>query len=86
MREMYFVDYNQNIYDSRRNIKGKIFHRIDDILSLLSLGRKVFVLVNHENTLFYGEVIGLNGTYIFLKNDDIVSSLMIANINEIKIV
>ena len=77
---------NQNIYDSRKNIKGKIFHRIDDILSLISLGRKVYVLVNYDNVLFYGEVIGINNNNIFLKNNDIMSSLKINNIKEIRIV
>ena len=59
---------NQNIFDSRKNIKGKIYHRIDDIISLISIGRKVYILVNCDNVIFYGEVIGLNKNNIFLKN------------------
>lgn len=76
---------NQNIYDSRRNVKGKIFHRIDDILGFISLGRKVFVLINFANKTFYGEVVGLNNNYIFLKNDETVISLLVSNILEIRI-
>ena len=77
---------NQYVYDSRRNVKGKIFHRLDDILSLISLGRKVFVIINYENVLFYGEVISVKNNCVFLKNNDIVSSLIINKIKEIKIV
>ncbi len=77
---------NQNLYDSRKNIKGKIYHRIDDIISLISLGRKVYILVNCDNVIFYGEVIGLNKNNIFLKNNDIMTSLVINNIKEIRIV
>lgn len=77
---------NQYIYDSRKNVKGKIFHRLDDILSLISLERKVFVLVNYDNVFFYGEVISVNNNYVFLKNNDVVSSLAINKIKEIRIV
>lgn len=33
---------NQNIFDSRKNIKSKVFHRIDDIVSFKSLNKKSF--------------------------------------------
>lgn len=76
---------NQSFYDSRRNIKGKVYHRIDDILSLLSYGRKVFVLINYLNNIYFGEVVGINYNYITIKNDFSVKSLEIKNILEIKI-
>ena len=47
---------NQNLYDSRRNIKGKVFHRIDDIIGFISIAKKVFVLLNYSNNIFYGEI------------------------------
>lgn len=76
---------NQSYYDSRKNIKGKVYHRIDDIISLISYGRKVFVLVNHLNSFYFGEVIGVNYNFIIVKNEFSVKTLEIKNILEIKI-
>ena len=76
---------NQNYYDSRRNIKGKVYHRIDDIISLMSYGRRVHGIFNYLNTLYVGEVIGINYNYVIIKNECSVKSLEIKNILDIKI-
>ena len=58
---------NQNIFDSRKNIKSKVFHRIDDIVSFKSLNKRVFVLIDYEYNTFYGEIILIDLSYIHLK-------------------
>ncbi len=76
---------NQNIFDSRRNIKSKVFHRIDDIVSFKSLNKRVFVLINYESNTFYGEVISIDFSYIHLKKEESILLLLIKNISDIKI-
>lgn len=77
---------NQNLYDSRRNIKGKVFHRIDDIIGFISIAKKVFVLLNYSNNIFYGEIVAVNYNYLVVKNENTILSFDVKNISEIKIV
>lgn len=76
---------NQNIYDSRKNIKSKVFHRIDDIVSFKSLNKRVFVLIDYERNTFYGEIILIDLSYIHLKKEESIILLQIKNISDIKI-
>ena len=76
---------NQNIFDSRKILKSKVFHRIDDILGFKILGKRVFVLIDYVNNTFYGEVIGIDRSYIHLKKEESIVALMIPNIMDIKI-
>ena len=76
---------NQNYYDSRKSYKSKILHRIDDVISFITLGKRVFLCVNYMNNFHCGEVIGINYSYVILKTDMIVNSFAVNNITEIKI-
>ena len=76
---------NQNIFDSRKNIKSKVFHRIDDIVSFKSLNKRVFVLIDYECSTFYGEIILIDLSYIHLKKEESIILLQIKNISDIKI-
>jgi hypothetical protein len=75
---------NQSVFDSRKNIKSIVLHRLDDILALLYLGRRVNVKVSYENNIFVGEIIGVERNYIHIRKDSGVLSLLIDNITELK--
>ena len=76
---------NQKYFDSRRSMKSKVLHRIDDIVGFISYGKRVFIYLSYLDKYFYGEVIGINYNYVILKVDMMVNSFSVNNINEIKI-
>lgn len=76
---------NQNYFDSRKCFKGKVFHRVDDIISFMSHNKRVYVLINCLNVNFYGEVVGVNYNYLILRNDNMTQTYSLKNIIEIKI-
>ena len=76
---------NQNIYYSRKCFKSKVSHRIDDIISFLNIGKRVFVLVSIKSSTFYGEIIGLESKFIHLKREESIIALSIENITDLKI-
>ena len=76
---------NQSIFDSRKNIKSIVLHRLDDILGLLYISRRVNVTIDYESNQFAGEIIGIERNYIHLKKEDSILSLLIENIKDIKI-
>ena len=77
---------NQSYYDSRRSIKSIVLHRIDDILGLLYVGKRVYVAVSYESNVFCGEIIAVERNFIHLRKDNSTLSLLIENIKEIKII
>lgn len=76
---------NQLFYDSRRYIKGLVMHRIDDILGFLNFGKKVYIVLEIFDKIFYGEVYKIDNRYLSLINNDNISVFVINNIKNIKI-
>lgn len=76
---------NQNSFDSRRNQKGRIFHRIDDILSFMYIGKRVFVEVFLNNDCHYGEIYKIDNKFLHLKKEDSIMSVLILDIIDLKI-
>ena len=74
---------NQNYFDSRKSLKGKVFHRVDDIISFMSHNKREFVLINYLNSNFYGEVIGVNYNYLILRSDNTNSVYLVTVIMRI---
>lgn len=77
---------NQNIYDSRRVIKSRIFHRIDDINAMKYLYKKVFVCLVCNLNYYNGEYIDNDKNYIYIRQTNEVFKVNIAFINDIKII
>lgn len=76
---------NQNIFDSRRNYKGKVFHRLDDIISFKLIGRRVWINLTVSGQIIYGEVYMIETNFIHIKKEDYVVTVAIKDILEIRI-
>ena len=55
---------NQKYFDSRKSFKSKVLHRIDDVISFITFGKRVFLCVNYLNKYYCGEVIGIKYNFI----------------------
>lgn len=76
---------NQLVYDSRKYHKGRILHRIDDILGFMNIGKKVYVFVLYFDKNFYGEVFKIDSTALSVKNDGNITIFLLNNIKDLKI-
>ena len=76
---------NQNIFDSRRNYKGRVYHRLDDIISFKLIGRRVWINLTIAGQSIYGEVYMVEANYIHIKREDCITTVAIKDILEIKI-
>ena len=76
---------NQLVYDSRKYHKGRILHRIDDILGFMNIGKKVYVFVLYFDKNFYGEVFKIDSTTLSVKNDGNITIFLLNNIKDLKI-
>ena len=76
---------NQRIYDSRRIIKSKVMHRIDDIVAMKLMNKKVYVNLVYNDLFYSGEFINFDKTFIYLRVNLEVFKFNICYIRDIKI-
>jgi hypothetical protein len=76
---------NQNIFDSRRGIKNKVYHKIDDIKAFIYYGKRPFVSLFFSDFFISGEVIMLDENSILIRGKYDTKSYKIKDIIEIKI-
>jgi hypothetical protein len=76
---------NQLVYDSRKYHKGRVLHRIDDILGFMNLGKKVYVFVLYFDKNYYGEVFKIDSNTLSVKNSENISFFLLNNIKDLKI-
>ena len=77
---------NQVLYDSRKYVKGKVFHRLDDVFSFLSLGKKVYVEVMSKGLKLEGYLMSFDTTYLQLRIKERINIISIKDVLEIKII
>jgi len=57
----------QFVFDSRREYKSRIMHRLDDVKAFLSINKKVYVRILFNNLFYLGEVMVIDKDLLFLK-------------------
>ena len=77
---------NQSFYDSRKDIKGNVFHRIDDIISFHSLGKKVYIEIYGKHLKLDGFFLYYDKKYIHIKKNDIIQTISVVDVSEIRII
>lgn len=60
----------QFVFDSRREYKSRIMHRLDDVKAFLSINKKVYVRILFNNLVYIGEVMTISNDVLFLKSNN----------------
>ena len=76
---------NQNVYDSRRDIKNRVYHKLDDIKAFLYYGKRPIVSLFFNDFFITGEVVNLDKEMILIRGKYDTKSYKVKDIIEIKI-
>lgn len=76
---------NQRIYDSRRVIKSRVLHRIDDIIAIKLMNKKVFINLVCNDLFYSGEFINVDKYFIYILSNLEIFKINITYITDIKI-
>ena len=76
---------NQNIFDSMKDVKNKLFHKLDDLIAFLYYGKRPFVTIYFNDFFVSGEVLKLDKNVLFLRGKYDSKSYKVKDILEIKI-
>ena len=80
------ISKNQILYDSRKNAKNKVFHRLDDIKSFILFGKKVYINARCNVVNYEGYVVYFDNKCIQIKYNEITRCIFMKDIDEIKII
>lgn len=76
---------NQKIYDSRRIIKSRVLHRVDDIVAMKHLYKKIIIKIFCNDLIYAGEFINVDKYYIYISYNFEIFKINISYITDIKI-
>jgi hypothetical protein len=76
---------NQRIYDSRRIIKSRVLHRIDDIIAIKTMNKKIYITITCNDLFYSGEFISVDKYFIYIRYNLEIFKINISYITDIKI-
>ena len=76
---------NQMIYDSRKIIKSKVLHRIDDIIAIKMMGKRVYIGIYCKDLFYYGEFVNVDKFFLYIRSNLEIFKINISYITDIKI-